>query len=86
MSPLLPRNELSEFLRWYKRIAAGEKAKGNMLQHEGKRPVTLDAFQKLVTFSFSEWIRGIAIFDQYVTRNIMLASNESVNISCSVDV
>ena len=52
MTYLLPRDELSEFLCEYKRTITGVKAKGNMSQHEGKRPVTLEAFQKHATFFF----------------------------------
>ena len=52
MSHVLPRDELSEFLSGYKKTIADERAEGNMSQHEGKRPVTLETFRKLATFSF----------------------------------
>ena len=52
MSHLLPRDDLSQFPSGYKRTITDEKAEGNMSQHQGERPVTLETFQKLATFSF----------------------------------
>ena len=68
MSHLLPRDELSEFLSGYKRTIADEKAEGKMSQHKGKRPVTLEAFCKLATFSFQ---RGYEA-SQYLTSTLFI--------------
>ena len=79
MSHLLPRDELSEFLSGYKRTFANEKAEGNMSQHEGKRPI--GSIPKASYIFLSEWVRGIAIFNQYV---IIILCWNLINLSLSV--
>ena len=68
ISHILPRDELSEFLSGYKRTIADLKAEGNMSQHEGKRPVTLEEFRKLATFSFQS---GYDV-SQYLTNTLFI--------------
>ena len=50
------------------RIIADERPEGNMLQHEEKRHVTLEAFRKLAMF----YIRSGYAASQYLTNTIFI--------------
>jgi hypothetical protein len=53
ISHLFPSDAVTSFMAGYKRTIADEKQEGNMNMFEGKRPVYLETFRKLVMYTFA---------------------------------